>query len=678
MSRGNLVRSVVLAALAASVPCLQSAPVPDRAAAAKELTSKAAAQTSPDLGIGRMIRDLKFQPLHGEAFQLSSLSDARAVAILFTSSTCPISKKYGSSLAALEKKFAAEGVRFILVNPIASDKTTEMEEFIAAHGLKSPYVHDVSGAISKALSARSTAEAFVLDAHRTLLYRGAVDDQYGVGFSKETAAASYLADALQQALANKKVDVAATTAPGCILETDGAPLNADLPVTYHAQVSRILQQHCLECHREGGVAPFSLGSYSDVRSHAGMIRKMVEGGLMPPWFAKAPEPGHSSPWANDRSLNERDRNDLLAWIAGDKAEGDPKDAPAPIVYPADWQIGSPDMVVQLPEPIQVQATGRMPYQDVYVPTGLTEDKWVSSLEVRPTALDVVHHVLVFAQKEMPEAGKKRRGDNDLGNFLAVYVPGNNRLEYPAGFAKHLPAGSVLHFQIHYTPKGTATNDQTRLGLIFSKETVKHEVRVAAIANTWFKIPPGNDNYEVKGVLPVLFKSKILALMPHMHLRGKAFKYELARADGSKTTLLEVPRYDFNWQLQYRLKEPLEVEPGSRLLATGWFNNSDSNPSNPDPTRQVKWGPQTDDEMMLGYLEFYIPDLLPGQAVTPAKVAEKAKIMFETLDKNEDGVITREEAPTGKAFTEADINGNGEVTRAEFEEFASKKARRASQ
>ncbi|MGV3774321.1 MAG: redoxin domain-containing protein [Verrucomicrobiales bacterium] len=641
------------------------------------LTQKAKPIAHDDLGIGMLVRNLELEPIGGKTIHLADLPDAKAIAILFTSSSCPVSKKYGPTLSALEQQYQGKGVSFIYVNPMASEKTAAMESFMAAHKLSGVYIHDKSNVVAKALAARSTTEAFILDSHRTLLYRGAIDDQYGVGFSNDKPTRSFFIDALENLLAGRPPAVQATTAPGCALETESTLINSDVALTYHGRISRIIQNHCVECHRPGGVAPFSLQTYEEVRSHAGMIRKVVDARLMPPWFAKPGEKGHPSPWANDRSLLERDRNDLLAWLSGAKEEGNSKDAPPPLALPAEWQIGSPDVIVQIPEPIQVKASGKMPYQDVYVPSGFTEDKWVSSLEVKPTAPDVVHHVLVFARKEAPQPGaKRRRGDDELGNFLAVYVPGNNRLVYPAGFAKHIPAGSTLHFQIHYTPKGIATNDQTRVGMIFSKEPPKHEVRVAAIANTWFKIPPNADNYEVKGVLPVAFPSKILAFMPHMHLRGKSYRYELAKPDGTKTTLLDVPRYDFNWQLEYRLKEPLEVEPGSRLLGTAYYDNSTGNPANPDPNKEVKWGPQTDDEMMLGYLEYYIPGLTPGDNPTGKKLTERAKIMFDTLDKNGDGNITPEEAPTNKSFNDADANQDKIVTRAEFDSYLSRQ-RRAS-
>jgi hypothetical protein len=304
------------------------------------------------------------------------------------------------------------------------------------------------------------------------------------------------------------------------------------------------------------------------------------------------------------------------------------------------------------------------------------------LEVRPTARDVVHHVLVFVLP--PEKGatngaprRRRSGGGDGGNFFAVYVPGNNVLQYPPELAKALPKGSTLQFQIHYTPKGVETMDQTRLGLVFAKEPPRHEVRVAAIAPIQLKIPAGAPNHAIPAMLPVPFEAQLLSFMPHMHLRGKAYRYELEDPKGARTLLLDVPRYDFNWQIQYRLAEPIHAAAGSRLHGTAWFDNSTGNPANPDPEREVKWGIQTDDEMALGYLEYFIPSLPAGSPLpsTASPGRGDRPNLFDTLDRNHDGVITSDEAPDPTVFGLADADADGKVTREELKEFLRKQRKR---
>jgi hypothetical protein len=323
---------------------------------------------------------------------------------------------------------------------------------------------------------------------------------------------------------------------------------------------------------------------------------------MPPWFAAPPAPGQHSLWQNDRSLSERERTDLLGWIEAGKPAGDPKDAPVARRWPAEWQIGEPDAIVQIPKPFEVKATGVMPYQVAVVESNFGEDKWVRGFEVRPTAREVVHHVLVFAQPPGDALSKGVR-TREGGAFLAAYVPGNSSVVYPEGFAKPLPAGTKLVFQIHYTPNGVATHDQVRLGLLFAKERPEHIVRVAEAVNHKISIPPNDGNHEEVATIPVPFPAMILGFMPHMHLRGKAFRFETIQPDGRTQTALDVPRYDFNWQLAYRYAEPIVLPPGSKIRATGWFDNSANNPANPDPNATVHWGQQTTDEMMLGYVEY---------------------------------------------------------------------------
>lgn len=332
---------------------------------------------------------------------------------------------------------------------------------------------------------------------------------------------------------------------------------------------------------------------------------MVRDDLMPPWFAAPPAYGHATLWANDRLLPAEDKSVLLAWLDGGRPEGDPAEAPRRRHWPAEWSIGDPDLVVQIPQPIEVKAEGILPYHNILVDTQLSEDRWVKAWEVLPTAHAVVHHVLIWARD--PASGPQPKGrDEDEHGFFAAYVPGNNSAVYAPGLAKKLPAGTVLRFQIHYTPNGTAMKDQVRVGFKFAAEPPRHRVEVATIAQPGLRIPPGAPSHPEVASVPVPADVRILGLFPHMHVRGKAFRYEVVAPDGVARTLLNVPRYDFNWQLGYQFAEPPTVPAGHRLRAIGWFDNSADNPHNPDPTRTVPWGPQTTDEMMIGYVEYYVP------------------------------------------------------------------------
>jgi hypothetical protein len=449
--------------------------------------------------------------------------------------------------------------------------------------------------------------------------------------------------------------IQATEAPGCPLDLKPELAKASSEVTYHHQIARIIQNHCVQCHRDGGVAPFPLDDYASVDSQSGAIRRAVEQDLMPPWFAARPKDGAPSAFINDCSLSTSDKSILLKWLADGKPEGNPADSPKPRVFATDWQIGEPDVVLQIPEPFAVKATGIMPYQEVTIDTGFTEDKYVSALEVMPTAREVVHHVLVFVLPPTREADgerNQRTGDDERDGFFAAYAPGYDALQFNEDYGKKIPAGSRLKFQLHYTPNGSATEDQTRIGMVFANQPPQHLVNVTGIAQPRLAIPPHDDNYEVTASVKLPHDATILAFFPHMHLRGKAFRYEAILPDGTKQTLLDIPRYDFNWQLSYRLAEPLRFRAGTTIVATAWYDNSKNNPANPDPDRTVPWGQQTYDEMMIGYIEYHsdegrlrrVPNGPVANALRNLTNGQIITAKFKQLDADNDQRLSRDELP----------------------------------
>jgi hypothetical protein len=427
-----------------------------------------------------------------------------------------------------------------------------------------------------------------------------------------------------------------------------------------------------------------LENYEEVKDYAGMIRNVVEREVMPPWFA-APQTtenkaeSHSLHWSNDRSLSAQEKNDLFAWIDSGAPEGDPADAPLQKSFPGGWLIGQPDAVFEFPEPLPVQATGIMPYKYVTVETNLPDDKWVQAIEIRPGKIDVVHHVIVSVQND-------ERRVNAIDGLWAGYAPGNSTWVYPRGYARLLPKGAKLRFQMHYTPNGTATEDSTRIGLIFAEEPPQHEVRTVGVANTKIDIPPGDDNHQEVASLRLPYDVKILGFLPHMHLRGKAARYE-ALTTGGTEMLLDVPHYDFNWQLLYRLAKPQTLRLGETIRFTGWFDNSENNPANPDPNKTIRWGPQTENEMLLGYVEYVVPGAKPGEPIARIRQSRaeggqtktvdadelkiggqsvKAATLVKTLrqlDKNKDGTLDRTEVPKKhqRLFESLDINDDGALT-----------------
>ncbi|HBY62955.1 MAG TPA: thiol-disulfide isomerase [Solibacterales bacterium] len=362
-------------------------------------------------------------------------------------------------------------------------------------------------------------------------------------------------------------------------------------------------------------------TYKETRPWAKAIKTAVSTRRMPPWFA---DPAHGK-FENDRSMSPADVETLIAWVDAGAPEGSAKQAPAPVRWVDGWNIQKPDLVVGMPAPFPIPASGKIDYQYIVVPTGLTEDKWIQMAEVRPTFRGAVHHVVVYirepeskwlrgeAQPGIPFVPPRTTPDgkprNDIGgagsDILLIYTPGNLPEIWKPGQAKLIKAGSDVVFQMHYTVNGKAGADQSSVGLVFAKEPPTERVMTLSIANTRLVIPPGAPAHEVSAAIKIPNEAKLASFFPHMHLRGKSFEYTLTRMDNTKEVLLRVPKYDFNWQLTYKLAQPLKLEPGMQLRATGWFDNSPNNPFNPDPKAEVRWGEQSWEEMMIGFVDLVI-------------------------------------------------------------------------
>ncbi|HKQ77520.1 MAG TPA: cytochrome c [Blastocatellia bacterium] len=391
--------------------------------------------------------------------------------------------------------------------------------------------------------------------------------------------------------------IAVSLAAICLLTLPATKANGDNKpvtknVTFTKDVAPIFFKQCAECHRAGEIAPFSVMSYKDVRPWAKSIREKVVSREMPPWHA---DPNHGE-WLNDRRLTQQQIDAIIAWIDGGAKEGNPKDLPPAPKFTEGWAIGAPDETFSIPEQ-SIPATGVVAYKYLTVPTNFKEDRWVTAAEIRSTGRAAMHHVIVFIQDPNKPAGPD-------GNLLAGIAPGEQPTRFLPGFGKKIPAGAKLMFQMHYTPNGTATKDVTTIGLQYAKEQPKHQILTRPVLNTGFMIPAGASSHEVKSSYMFKEGARLTSLMPHMHLRGKDFEIKAVFPDGTNKVLLKVPRYDFNWQTYYVPREPLAIPKGTKIECVAHFDNSTGNKYNPDPTKDVKWGEQTWEEMMIGWLSYY--------------------------------------------------------------------------
>ncbi len=373
----------------------------------------------------------------------------------------------------------------------------------------------------------------------------------------------------------------------CVFTITGSSKNGkNVAVTFTKDVAAILYQNCAECHRPTGVAPMSLMNFKEVRPWARSVKERVADRTMPPWFA---DPKHGQ-FANNPSLSQVEIDTISAWVDAGSPKGDEKDLPPAPKFVEGWVIGTPDLVLSMQEEHAVPADGTVPYLYFRIPTGFTEDRWVQAVEIKPGDRRVVHHVIATLE----DAQRKRIGG------LGGITPNKTAIISPPGSARLVRAGSVIVLQMHYTTIGEATKDRTSVGLIFTKERPKIVLAGGNAINTGFVIPAGVANHEVRASTTFKDDTYLYSLMPHMHVRGKDFTYTAVFPDGRTQVVLHVPKYNFDWQLDYELKEPLFLPKGTRLDCVAHFDNSTGNKYNPDPSKSVRWGDQTWEEMMIGW------------------------------------------------------------------------------
>lgn len=531
-----------------------------------------------------------------------------ALALVFYSSECPISNAYSPTLNEVAASLPADKIRMVgvCVDPDLSDAdvVTHAKDF----GLKFPVIRDRRGALTAKLGAAVTPESFVIDADGKVRYRGRVDDQFA-GRRKPNAhpATHELRDALAAVTSGKEVAIPFVEAVGCPVPE---PLKTDAAPTYAKDVARILQKNCQECHRKGQVGPFALETYEQARKRADDIASVTEDRMMPPW---KPTPGVGPGFKHDRSLPAADLATLAAWAAAGAPEGNPAETPAAPTWPDDWVLGTPDLVVDTGVDYAVPAQGGDVYRCFVVPTKLPSDVYISAIEYRPGNHRLVHHMLAYVDT----SGKARERDAadpgpgyecfagpnvEIHGDLGGWAPGNEPSRLPEGIGRSLPKGADVIVQVHYHPDGKPGTDRSRIGLHFSRKPIKQVLHWAATADLGLKIKAGDSNHESKSAWPAPVDLVAYAVTPHMHLLGKDMTLGITYPDGKKVPLVKIADWDFNWQNTYYFAEPLEMPKGSELTLVSHFDNSESNPRNPNhPPKTVKWGEATTDEMSIGFI-----------------------------------------------------------------------------
>ncbi|MFM7974153.1 MAG: redoxin family protein [Pirellula sp.] len=538
----------------------------------------------------------------GKQWLWSELAGAQATVVVFLGTECPLAKQYTPRIVELAKKYTAKGVRFVAVDPNIQDSLQEMAAHARRFELEIPFLKDPDQSLADLLGVTRTPEVCVVDSRNTIRYRGRIDDQYGIGFAREKPTQRELVDALDAILVQGDVPTSLTQAAGCLIGRNRSKIDSPTEtaaITYSEHVSHLLQQRCVSCHRQGDIGPMDLSSYDDASAWADMILEVTQNKTMPPWHAT----DEHAKFSNDRRLSDKELDVLERWVAQGKPRGNPDLDAKPIVYNARWLLPQdPDIIIPMSDkPYRVPRTGVVNYQYFRADVGNDKDLWVKGLEIVPEAREVVHHVLVFVR----EKGSRSRDIGGARSFLVGYVPGTRAEMMPKGYAKRIPANSELIFQVHYTPNGTSQKDLSKVGFILADpKEITHEVKTTSAVSVNFQIPPWAPAHRVTASLPEkLPDCELLSFSPHMHVRGKSFRYTLIYPDRKREILLDIPNYDFNWQTEYRLQTPMQLPAGSRIACEATFDNSEANLNNPDPKAWVKWGDQTFEEMMIGYFHY---------------------------------------------------------------------------
>ena len=633
--------------------------------------------------------------------------DSKLRVYAFLGCDCPVAKLYARRLGELSERFASRGIEWVGVMSNPQDSFEDIEQFVQEMKIQFPILKDTEQTHAQSWKVTRTAEVIVVNPQDQVVYRGRVDDQYAPGITRSKTTREDLANALESALAGKTPEISMTEPVGCKIAYVRKPSPSDQPetasVTYADSVAAIFNKHCTECHRAGEIGPFDINDTAELQGWSEMILETIDTGRMPPWHA---DPAHGR-FKNTRSISRQEIETVRQWVRdgaplGDLSKlsdaGKLSDADKPAITnlsQGGWRFGrDPDLIVPMStKGYSIPASGTVDYQYFVVDPKITQDRWVSAAQVIPGDPSVVHHAIVFIR---PPDDAEFIG---IG-WLTAYVPGQMATVFPQGYARKIPAGSKFVFQMHYTPNGQATSDLSKIGLTFVDEPkVSHEVYTVVGIDQDFEIPPGATDHQVTARVARFPKDgELLAVSPHMHVRGKSFELRAARAEGSEI-LLKVPRYDFNWQHTYEWTERIPLADIDTLEFTASFDNSDANPTNPSPGEYVMWGDQTWEEMAVAFFEVArprSPSGLPESPNNPARSIaarsnptgdQKPKAAMSTIeetadssateyaddylakwDANADGKVGWEEAPKvlrDFGFSRIDRNNDREISREEL-------------
>ncbi len=551
---------------------------------ARVLFTSLALLLMPVMGTGaERVGDFSLLDQQGFHHGMSWYDDHQAVAFLVQANGSAATEAALPAYASLHAEYDAQGIEFMMINPTGSQAREDVQSQLDAWGVTDiPVLMDNARVVSEALGIAQTGEALLFDPQRfTVLYQGSVDG---------------MASALSELLAGEDI-----SAPSVAFSGEAISYPTDSVVSYSRDIAPVLAENCATCHREGGVAPFAMDSHTMVQGWSPMIREVLMTRRMPPGQID----GHIGEFINDRLIDEQDIRNIIAWVeAGAPKDGD-SDPLAQLTWPeSKWAFGEPDMILDIP-PTTVPATGNGVFVNVEVNFDMPTDRWVRGSQIIAGDRTVLHHTV--NRLDFPgERGRRFLGGS--GNpdkaSITAYIPGDTPDLNPPNTGGLVKAGSTLHLNMHYTPNGRETVDRSQLGVWFYPEGEVPEERMSGecacvFPNTWTTIPAQDPNFEQTASIIIENDARIHSFLPHMHFRGKYMRFYADYPDGTREELINIAKYNYNWQLSYTYEEPKFVPGGTKITAVAAWDNSPQNPANPNPDRNVDWGNESWDEMFFG-------------------------------------------------------------------------------
>lgn len=542
----------------------------------------------------------EFEPLTSEPRSLARLlAGKKGLVIAMSSTSCPLSNRYAARLAALDQAYSSRGVAFAYVYGVAAESIEDITRHAAEYARKDRSSADRALRLTSALAARTTTEVFLFDDQLALRFRGAIDDQFGIGVQLDAPQHEYLRDAINAILDQREPPISSTWPPGCLLDAPSRPTRARAPLTYHDDIAQVIEARCVSCHRLGGPAPFPLETISDLLGRRTMIASVVREHLMPPWHDEHHVDG-SSLWKHDRAMTQNERQTIIDWVESGAPSGaaitiTPRDQDAART----WSIGPPDRIFTPTAPLP--AEGPLQYARIIAPTGLDNDAWITAIEMRPVKPGTVTHALIWILPKGSPAPAPNAHPTEL-DLLATYSPGDGTVRFPPGSTRRLPAGASLLCDLTSLPMGAPANATLRIAVRLAAAPTAMQVRSRALALDDLRINPGEPDHRALASFALPSPSRVLALTPVMQRRGRSLTVECMPPGDPARTLIRAPRYDWRWLIRHEFNEPLILPAGTDLIASARYDNSGANPANPDPRAPVRAGPAPSDDCLMLIVE----------------------------------------------------------------------------